>query len=350
MAARTKKAAAPWESAAMILHRLRSLALAAALLLAALPGAARAQGSGGAGEFPSRPVTMIVVFAPGGATDVLARLVADHMARTLNQRVVVENVSGAGGTIGGARGAQAAPDGYTLTVGSLGSHSAAPSIYRNIAYDPRELQPIGLIAGTPLYVVVRNGLPVQDMREFAAHVRANPGRVSNAHAGIGSTNHLACALFGHVTGLEMNAIPYRGEGPAVNDLVAGQVDSACVLAPAAVPQIQAGTLRGLLIASPGRSAGAPGVPTSAEAGVPEFLFQGWNAIFAPRGTPAPVVERLAAALSAALDDPALARRIGDLGAIPAAPAQRGPEALRRLVREEVARWAEVVRAAGVEPQ
>ena len=336
-----------------ITHRLRAVALAAAAaaLLAAGPAApARAQPQQGGAEFPSRPITMIVVFAPGGATDVLARIVADHMQRTLGQRVLVENVTGAGGTIGGARGAQAAPDGHTLTVGSLGSHSAAPSIYRNIAYDPRELAPIGLIAGTPLYFVVRNGFPAQSFQEFAAQVRANPGRVSNANAGIGSTNHLACSLLTYLTGLRMTEIPYRGEGPAVNDVVAGQVDSACVLAPAAVPQIQAGTMRGLLIASPERSAGAPGVPTSREAGVPEFLFQGWNAIFAPRGTPAPVVERLAGALNAALDDPAIQRRIQELGSIPAAPAQRGPEALRALVRSEVARWAEVVRAAGIEPQ
>jgi len=322
----------------------RLLAAAAALLLgcAALP--ARAQ------DFPTRQINMIVVFAPGGATDVLARIVAEHMTRTLGRSVVVENVSGAGGTIGGARGANAAPDGHTLTVGSLGSHSAAPSIYRSIAYDPRELQPIGLIAGTPLFFVVRNGFPAQTMQEFLAHVRANPGRVSNGHAGIGSTNHLACALFAHLAQVQFNNIPYRGEGPAVNDIVAQQVDSACVLAPAAVPQIQAGTMRGLLTAAPVRNANAPGVPSAPEAGVPDYIFQGWNAIFAPRGTPAPVVARLDAALRAALADPAILQRIEGLGSIPAAPEAQGPEALARLVRNEVDRWATVVRAAGIEPQ
>jgi tripartite-type tricarboxylate transporter receptor subunit TctC len=272
------------------------------------------------------------------------------MSRTLGQRVVVENVSGAGGTIGGTRGAQAAPDGYTLTVGSLGSHSAAVSIYRQPGYDPRELQPIGLIAGTPLYFVVRNGHPARSMQEFLAMARENPGRISNANAGVGSTNHLACALFSFVTGVRMNDIPYRGEGPAVNDVVAGQVDSACVLAPAAVPQIQAGAMRGLLIAATERSQGAPQVPSAPEAGVPDFLFQGWNAVFAPRGTPQPVVERLDQAMRAALNDPAIQRRIQELGSIPAPPDRQGPEALRSLVRSEVARWAEVVRAAGIEPQ
>ncbi len=319
------------------------LALAAALLLA--PTAARAQQ-----EFPARPITMIIVFAPGGATDVLARIVADHMSRTLSQRVLVENLSGAGGTIGGARGAQAAPDGYTLTVGSLGSHSAAPSIYRAIAYDPRELQPIGLIAGTPLYFAVRNTLAVKDFAGFAAQVRANPGRLSNAHAGIGSTNHLACALFAHLTGLEMNAIPYRGEGPALNDLVAGQVDSACLLAPAAVPQIQAGTIRPLLVAEPARRPSTPEVPTSREAGIEAFVFQGWNAVFAPRGTPEAVVAKLSGALRAALTDPAVRKRIEETGAVPPAADRMGPEPLRALVRSEVDRWATVVKAAGIEPQ
>lgn len=322
----------------------RLLAAAAALLLGCAPLPARAQ------DFPNRPISMLVVFAPGGATDLLARIVADHMARTLNQRVLVENVSGAGGTIGGARGAQAAPDGYTLTVGSLGSHSAAPSIYRSIAYDPRELQPIGLIAGTPLFFVVRNGFPARTMQEFLAHVRENPGRVSNGHAGIGSTNHLACALFAHLTQTQFNNIPYRGEGPAVNDIVAQQVDSACVLAPAAVPQIQAGTMRGLLTGAAARNPGTPDVPSAIEAGVPDYIFQGWNAVFAPRGTPAAVVAKLDGALRAALADPAIRQRMEQLGSIPAAADAQGPEALSRLVRAEVERWSVVVRAAGIEPQ
>jgi tripartite-type tricarboxylate transporter receptor subunit TctC len=318
---------------------MKALVMALAALLVGLP--VRAQ------DTAARPISMIVVFAPGGATDVLARIVADHMARTLNQRIVVENVSGAGGTIGGARGAQAAPDGFTLTVGSLGSHAAAPSIYRSIAYDPRALAPVGLIAGTPLYLVVRNGLPANTFAEFAALARARPGAVSNGHAGVGSTNHLACELLRHVTGIPVNFIPYRGEGPAMNDVVAGQIDSACLLAPAAVPQIQAGTMRGLLIASTTRGAQAPGVPTAAEAGAPEFIFQGWNAIFAPRGTPEPVVRRLADALNLALEDAPLRARIEALGSIPAAPEQRGPAALQVLVEREVERWGVVIRAAGV---
>jgi tripartite-type tricarboxylate transporter receptor subunit TctC len=325
----------------------RVLAAFAAICLALAPPLAP---PAAAQDFPNRPIAMIVVFAPGGATDVLARIVAQHMTRSLGQSVVVENVTGAGGTIGGTRGAQAAPDGYTLTVGSLGSHSASPSIYRNPGYDPRELQPIGLIAGTPMFFVVRNGHPARSMTEFLALAREAPGRVSNANAGIGSTNHLGCALFSHVTGVRMNEIPYRGEGPALNDVVAQQVDSACLLAPAAVPQIAAGTMRGLAVAATARNPNAPGVPSAVEAGVPDYVFQGWNAIFAPRGTPPAVVARLDQALRAALDDAEITRRIEELGSLPARPDQRGPEALRALVRSEVERWATVIRAAGIAPQ
>ncbi len=233
---------------------------------------------------------------------------------------------------------------------TMGAVLRLPSIYRSIAYDPRELQPIGLIAGTPLFFVVRNGFPARTMQEFLAHVRENPGRVSNGHAGIGSTNHLACALFAHLTRTQFNNIPYRGEGPAVNDIVAQQVDSACVLAPAAVPQIQAGTMRGLLTGAAARDPGTPDVPSAIEAGVPDYIFQGWNAVFAPRGTPAAVVAKLDGALRAAINDPAVRQRMEQLGSIPAAADAQGPEALSRLVRAEVERWSVVVRAAGIEPQ
>ncbi|WP_198368457.1 Bug family tripartite tricarboxylate transporter substrate binding protein [Roseomonas rosulenta] len=249
-----------------------------------------------------------------------------------------------------SRGAQAAPAGDTLTVGSLGSHSAAPSIYRAIAYDPRDRQPIGLIAGTPLVFVVRNGHPARTLQEFLAMARANPGSITNAHAGIGSTNHWACALLQHLAGVTFNNIPYRGEGPALNDVVAQTVDSACLLAPAAVPQIAAGTMRGLLTGATARNPNAPGVPSAPEAGRPDYIFHGWNAIFARRGTPAPVVAWLDQALRAALADPAILQRIEALGSIPAAPEAQGPDALARLVRSEVDSWATVVRAAGIEPQ
>jgi tripartite-type tricarboxylate transporter receptor subunit TctC len=317
--------------------------LAAACLIGSLAAAA-------AQSYPSRPITMIVVFAPGGPTDVLARIVADHMGRTLNQRIVIENIAGAGGTTGGARGARAEPDGYTLTVGSLGSHGAAAVLYKNIGYDSRELEPVGFIAGTPGYVVVRKDFPAITFREFADHARAKPGTVTSGHAGVGSTPHLACLFLAHLTGLRFVSTPYRGSGPAMNDLVAGQIDSMCDLAPTVVPQIQAGTIRGLVLAQPERAKSTPEVPTAREAGIPDYIFTGWNAIFAPKGTPKSVIDTLSAALEAALADEGVRRRIEELGSLPPAPDQRTPEKLGAIVRDDVEKWGKVIGAAGIAPQ
>jgi tripartite-type tricarboxylate transporter receptor subunit TctC len=270
------------------------------------------------------------------------------MSRTLGQRVVVENVTGAGGTIGGARGAQAAPDGYTLTVGSMGSHSAAPTIYASsIKYNPLELEPVGLIGGTPLYLAVRNDFPAKTYKEYAEYVKANPGKVSLAHAGVGSTNHLAALLLEHLTGLKFNMVAYRGEGPAAADMIAGHLDAGGLFAPAAVPHIQANKLRALLIAQEERAAATPDVPTAKEAGVEKFLLQGWSSVFAPKGTPKEVIAKLSEALRAAVADPAVRKRIEELGALPASPETSTPEYLGRMVKNDVERWSVVIKAAGI---
>ncbi len=322
------------------LIQLLTLLFLAAPALVASPAPAQ--------QFPNKPINMIVVFSPGGATDVLARIAADHMSRTLGQRVLVENVTGAGGTIGGARGAQAAPDGHTLTVGSMGSHSAAPTIYSNsIKYNPLELEPIGVIGGTPLYLLVRNDFPAKTFAEFVAYVRANPGKVSNGHAGVGSTNHLAYLLLTHLTGLNFNSVAYRGEAPALADVVAGHVDSGGFFAPAAVPQLQTGKARALLVAQTDRVTVTPDVPTSKEAGVKQFLLQGWAAVFAPKGTPKPITTKLSDALKAAVADPAVRKRIEELGAVPAAGEMATPDYLGRMLKADIERWAVVIKAAGV---
>ena len=321
---------------------LKWFAVLATVALLGLPAAAQ--------DFPTRPITMVVVFAPGGPTDVLARIVADHMGRTLGPRGLIENVAGAGGTTGGARGAKADPDGYTLTVGSLGSHGAAAALYKNIQYDSRELEPVGVIAGTPGYFVVRKDFPGATFQAFAAHVKANPGKVTNGHAGVGSTPHLACLYLAHLTGLQMLSTPYRGSGPAMNDLVAGQIDSMCDLAPTVVPQVQAGTIRAIMLAQPERSPATPDVPTSWEAGIPGYLFTGWNAIFAPKGTPKPVLDKLSGALRTALSDEAVRRRVEELGSNPAKPEEQTPEHLRQLVRSDVEKWGKVIGDAGVSAQ
>jgi tripartite-type tricarboxylate transporter receptor subunit TctC len=317
---------------------------AATVGLMALAGAAVAQ------AYPTKPITMIVVFAPGGPTDVLARIVAEHMSRTLGQSIVIENIAGAGGTTGGTRGAKATPDGYTLTVGSLGSHGAAAALYATMGYDSRELEPVGMIAGTPGYVVVRKEFPARNFSEFLAQVKANPGSVSSGHAGVGSTPHLACLYLAHLAGLKFNSVAYRGSGPAMNDLLAGHVDSMCDLAPTVTPQIQGGTIRGLVLAQAERSAATPDVPTAREAGLPDFIFTGWNAIFAPKGTPKPVVDRLSGALTAALADDATRKRIVELGSIPTPAAERTPDSMRQIVARDVERWTTVIRAAGIPAQ
>lgn len=300
--------------------------------------------------FSSRPITMIVVFAAGGPTDVMARIAGEHMGRTLGQQFLVENVVGAGGTTGGARGARATPDGYTLTVGSLGSHAASPALVKNMNFDPRELQPIGVIAGTPGYLVVRKDFPAKTLAEFVEYAKANPGKVTSGHGGVGSTPHLQCLLLSSLTGIRMSLVPYRGSAPAMNDLVSGQIDQMCDLAPTVVPQVQAGTIRSLLISMPERAKTTPDVPTSKEAGLPAYMFAGWNAIFAPKGTPAPVVDALSKALLAALADAAVQKRIEDLGAIPAKADEATPDALGKMLPGEIDKWKKVISEAGIEPQ
>ncbi len=319
-------------------------ALLALTACATLSTAATAQ------TFPARPITMIVVFAAGGATDVMARLAGEHMGRTLGQQVIVENVVGAGGTTGGARGARANPDGYTLTVGSLGSHAAAPGLYKNMSFDPRELEAIGMIAGTPGYLVVRKEFPAKTFAEFLAYAKANPGKITSGHGGVGSTPHLQCLLLASQTGIKFSYVPYRGSAPAMTDLVSGQIDSMCDLAPTVVPQVQAGTIRSLLVSMPDRAPTTPDVPTSKEAGVPEYLFAGWNAIFAPKGTPKPVIDRLSVALLAALADGGVQKRIADVGAIPAKAAEATPEALRKLLATDVDKWKKIISEAGISAQ
>ncbi len=320
-------------------------AAVAGLFACSLPqDTARAQ------AFPAKPITVIVVFAAGGTTDVLTRIVAEHMGRTLGQQIVVENVTGAGGTTGSARGARAAPDGYTLTVGSLGSHAASMALYKNPGYDSREQQPIGLIAGTPSYFVVRKNFPAATLKDYIAFAKANPDKVTMAHAGVGSSTHLACVYFEILTGIKTTAVAYRGNGPAMNDLVAGQIDGLCDLAPTAAPQVTAKTIRALMVALPERAAATPDVPTSAEAGLPEYLFSGWNAMFAPKGTPKPVVDTLAAALQKALADPAVRQKIEALASIPPKPAETTPEALAATVARDVEKWGKVIRDANIPQQ
>lgn len=308
-----------------------------------LGGAAQAQNN-----YPERPITMIVPFAAGGPTDVIARIVGDHMSKTLGQQIIVENVAGAGGTTGSARAAAATADGYTLVMGHMGTHGAAPALYPKLKYSPaKDFSPIGLAAGTPILIVSKTALPAKTLKEFIAYAKANEAKLNEAHAGAGSVSHTTCSYFNHEVGIKPTRVPYKGTGPAINDLVGGQVDYACDQIVNLVPQIKAGTIRAYAIATPQRSPMLPDVPTTTEAGLPSFQVSAWNAIFAPKGTPQPIVEKLAGALDKALDDEATRKRLLDLGGDIPDKQGRTPAALQKLVESEVQRWTTALNAAGV---
>jgi len=315
--------------------------LAVVALTTGILGAAPAQAA-----WPERPITMIVPFAAGGPTDVVARIVAENMSRTLGQQIVIENVSGAGGTTGITRAAQAAPDGYTICMGHMGTHGAAPAVYPDIKYDPtKDFAPIGLAAGTPIVIVARKDFPAKDLKAFVAAIKAGGEKMNEAHAGVGSVSFTTCSLFNSLSGAKPTRVVYRGTGPALNDLVGGQVDYMCDQIVNLVPQIQAGTIKAYAVGLPERSPALPDVPTTKEAGLPEFQVSAWNAIFAPKGTSPEIVKKLSDALLKALADTTTRKRILDLGGDLSNTAAQTPDGLQKLVVSEVARWNKVLKGA-----
>ncbi|MEJ1158305.1 tripartite tricarboxylate transporter substrate-binding protein [Prosthecomicrobium sp. N25] len=319
-----------------------------ALALAALLGFA---GTAAAQDYPQRPVTMVVPFAAGGPTDVVARIVAEHMSRTLGQQIVIENVAGAGGTTGITRAGQSAPDGYTIMMGHMGTHGAAPALYPNLKYDPaKDFAPIGLAAGTPIIIVAKKDFPAKDLKEFMAYVKANEAKMNMAHAGVGSVSHTVGVLLNSQLGIKPAMVAYRGTGPALNDLMANTVDYMADQIVNVAPQISAGTIKAFAIATPERSPALPDLPTTKEAGMPDYQVSAWNAIFAPKATPAPIVAKLNDALVKALDDDNTRKRLLELGGVIPDKAGRTPEALQKLVEAEVARWTPILKAAGAVAQ
>jgi putative tricarboxylic transport membrane protein len=308
--------------------------------------AAEAQAQIQAQAYPTRAVTMIVPFAAGGPTDVVSRIVTAHMAQTLGQSIIIENVVGAGGTTATTRAARAANDGYTLITGHMGTHAAAVPLYPNLAYHPeKDFEPIALLAGTPILILARKDFPPKDLKEFIAYVKSNADKVNAAHAGVGSVSHVSCQLLNSILDIKPTGVPFNGTGPAMNALVGGQVDYMCDQIVNAVPQINGGTIKAYAIATSERNPSLPGVPTTAEAGLPAFQAQAWNAIFAPKGTPAPIVAKLNAAAVRALDDDGARKRLLDLGSVIPGAAERTPEALAALVKSEIAKWTPVLKPA-----
>ena len=314
--------------------------MAASLALAAFCSPAAAQ-------YPNKPITIIVPFAAGGPTDVVARLVGDHMSRTLGQTILVENVGGAGGTIGMTRAAQAQPDGYTIAVGNMGTQSAAPALYPNLKYDPaKSFAQIGTANFTPQAIVAKNNTPAKNLKEFIEYLKANHTKLSYGHAGVGSISHVSGLVFNSKFGLKPTLVPYRGTGPALTDLVGGQIDYIVDQSLNVIPQIKAGKIKAYAVAAPERLESLPDVPTTKEAGV-DFIFSAWNAMVAPKGTPPEIIAKLSDALNKALDDPAVKKRYVELGSTAPQGADRGPAALQKLVESEVARITPVIKASGV---
>jgi tripartite-type tricarboxylate transporter receptor subunit TctC len=317
---------------------LAQASLAAAVSLGA--SAVQAQ------TYPTRNITMIVPFAAGGPTDVIARIVTGQMAPGLGQSIIIENVVGAGGTTGAARAARAANDGYTLITGHMGTHAASVPLYPKLAYHPeKDFEPVALLAGTPILILARKDFPPKDLKEFVAYVKANAEKVNAAHAGIGSVSHVSCELLNSILDIKPVGVPFNGTGPAMNALVAGQVDYMCDQIVNAVPQINAGTIKAYAVATPERNPSLPNVPTTTEAGLPAFQAQAWNAIFAPKGTSPDIIAKLNASAVKALDDETVKKRLLELGSVIPAPADRTPQALGTLVKNEIAKWTPVLKAA-----
>jgi len=321
------------------MNRVLRGSLLALGLAASFAGAAAAQ------TYPTRPISMVVGFAPGGPADVVARLIAPGIGADLGQTVVVENVAGAGGSIGQGRVAAARPDGHTILFGSL-AQATIPTLYRNLSFDPRALEAIGMVNEVPMSIIARRNFPAANLQELVAIIRRDGRRLNLGNAGVGSTSHMCSLLLLSTIGTPVTLVPYRGNALAMNDLMAGTLDLSCDQATNNSEHIRAGTIRGYAITTPARAVALPDVPTTAEAGLPAMQMSGWNMLFAPAGTPRPVVERLNAALLAVLRNEAVTRRMVELGSMPAAGANTTPAGAQAFWQAEIARWKPLLEAAG----
>lgn len=319
--------------------KLKALLAAAAALVFASVTAAQ--------TYPTKPVTIVVPFAAGGPTDTVTRLVAQNMSKTLGQTVIVENVGGAGGNLGNEKVAKAAPDGYTLLLMHIGISTSA-TLYRNLRYNAMtDLEPIGLVTTVPMTLIAKKDFPPNNMKELVDYVKANKAKVSYANAGIGAASHLCGMLFMSTIQTDLLTVPYKGTGPAMNDILGGQVDFMCDQTTNTTSQIKGGKVKVYGVTSKARVASLPDVPTMAEAGFKDFEVGIWHGMWAPKGTPKPVIDKLTAALNTALNDAEIAKRFGDLGTAPEPADRRGPEVLRAHLKAEIEKWRPIIQKAGV---
>jgi tripartite-type tricarboxylate transporter receptor subunit TctC len=317
---------------------------AAAILAAALTVSASSQ----AQQYPTRPVSVVVPFAAGGPTDTVARNIADAMGKALpGGNFIVENVAGAGGTIGVGKVARATPDGYTLLIHHIGM-STAPALYRRLQFDPlKDFEYIGLINEVPMTFLAKDGFPVKTMKELVPYLKANASKVSLANAGIGSASHLCGLLFMSTVEINLTTVPYKGTAPAITDLLGGQVDLLCDQTTNTMQHIKAGKVKALAITTPKRLDMLKDLPTLAESGLPGFNVSVWHALYAPKGTPKPVVDRLVAGLQQSLKNPDLIKRFADLGTEPVPTEKATPEALQKFLTAEINKWSPIIKKAGI---
>jgi tripartite-type tricarboxylate transporter receptor subunit TctC len=322
-----------------MLKRMTGAAIGALL---ALTGTAPAQ------TYPTKPITMIIPFAAGGPTDVLGRVMAQRMSEILGQQVVVENVGGAGGMTGSKRVADAAPDGYTFVLGTVGTHAQSQTMYKKPLYNSAvDFTPVALIAEVPIALTTRKDLPVNDLKEFIAYAKANQSKMQFGSAGAGSATHLGCVLLNYLIGVDITHVPYRGTGPAMQDLQGGRIDYLCEIVSTAKPQIDGGTVKAIAIMTKERSKALPNLPTGLEQGTPNLEAYTWNAIFLPKGAPADIVKKLNDAAVQAMKTPAVRERLEGLGAVIVPEDRATPEYLGQFLKSEIEKWAAPIKASGV---
>ncbi len=299
-------------------------------------------------DWPSRPVTMVIPFAAGGPQDGIGRVVAQRMSEVLGQQVVVENVGGAGGMIGSDRIARADPDGYQFVLGSVGTHAQNQTLYKKPAYNAAtDFTPVALIAETPIVLIVRKDLPVNNLKEFIAYSKENQAKMSFGSAGAGSATHLGCVVVNTVMDTNITHVPFRGTGPAMQDLMGGRIDFLCDILNTAKPQIDGGTVKAIAMMTKVRSPALPNVATALEQGTKNMEAYTWSAIFLPKGAPAPIVKKLNAAVVAAMKTPTVKERLGNLGAQVVSDDRATPEYLEKFVKSEIEKWAGPIKASGV---
>ena len=307
-------------------------------IFGALACPARAQ------NYPNKPIIAVVPFAPGGNTDVIGRVITEHMGRTLGQQIVIENVAGAGGTVGALRVSRARPDGYTILVGQVGTHGASVGLFPNLAYNPvTDFEHVSQLSDTPVGVLARKDFPANNFQEFVAALKANPQKFTSGHGGVGATGHASCVFLSNLIGVHPPMVGYSGSGPTLIDLLGGHFDYMCDQIPHLVQHVRVGAIKAYALAMPTRSPVLPDVPTTIEVGLPQFQASGWNALFAPKGTPPEIVAALNKAVNAALDDPAIRARYDEMGALVPSAAARTSPGLRAFVVSEIEKWTPIVR-------